>query len=136
MCPFTVSWQILQHIKNVIYNILFFYRQIHMNQILVSFTWPIMSLFKMSSNSSNLLWRILGDVDRISCVSCISLCCNTIIPITNFVVSNQPVLFNSKVVFSTISPARFKVLSVELLKIAVFLDVMMHHWVSSSQQLR
>lgn len=94
--------------------------------------------FKVSYTSSNLLLWILGDVDRISCLLHITilwyhytchheLCC---------VQSLRPVLFNSKVVFSTISLARFEVLSVELLKIGVFLDVMMHHWVSSSQQLR
>jgi hypothetical protein len=45
-------------------------------------------------------------------------------------------IMNSKTVFSTVSLARFEVITVVLLKIEVFLDVMMCHWVSSSQQLR
>lgn len=46
MCPFTVSWQKLQHIKNGIYNILVFYRQICVNQISLSITWPVRSLLR------------------------------------------------------------------------------------------
>lgn len=49
--------------------------------------------------------------------------------------SVRPVLVNSKVVFIN-SLARFEVLIVVMLKIGVFLDVMMHHWMSSSQQVR
>jgi hypothetical protein len=107
MCPFMVSWQILQHIKNVIYNILFFYRQMYEPNISL-FHLAYYVSFKVSFTSPNLLLWILGDVDLILCLLHITMLwyyytyqhklCS--------VQSLSPVLFNSKVVLGTITLAR------------------------------
>jgi hypothetical protein len=118
MWPFMVSWQILQHIKNVVHKILFSYRQICKNQISVSFTWPIMSLLRFLP----LLQTCCGEFWKMFTESLVPLQITMLWYYYTYhhelcsVQSVRPVLVNSKAVFTN-SLARFEILTVVMLKI-------------------